>query len=72
MNPAIYAVMNSDGYVTALVNALLLPEIVIQANVVPAPTPDPFPEDGKVWRRLGGEWVQEPDPRAPLAANSFT
>ncbi len=43
MNPTIYAVVNNDGYVTALVNALLLPEIVDQANVVPAPRPTRFP-----------------------------
>ncbi len=76
MNPTIYAVVNSDGYVTALVNALLLPEIVNQANAVPAPLPAPlpapFPEQWNVWRWVAGEWVQVPDPHEPLAATSFT
>ena len=72
MNPTIYAVVNSDGYVTALVNALLLPEIGDQANAVPAPLPDPFPEQGKVWRWAAGQWAQVPDPNAPLSAASLT
>ena len=71
MNPTIYAVVNSDGYVTALVNALLLPEIVDQANAVPAPSPNPFPDEGMVWRWTAGEWAQVPDPQLPLVAASL-
>ena len=71
MNPSIYAVVSSDGYVTALVNALLLPEIVYQANAVPAPSPDPFPQEGNIWRWAGGEWAQVPDPQMPLVAASL-
>ncbi|MEG0139219.1 MAG: hypothetical protein RR818_04570 [Citrobacter sp.] len=63
MNPTIYAVVNNDGYVTALVNALLLPEIVNQANAVPAPAPDPFPQEGKAWRWVAEVWAQVPDPQ---------
>lgn len=65
MSSTIYAVVDSGGYVTALVNALLLPEIVNQANAVPAPDPNPFPDEGKVWRFVGGEWVQVPDMNWP-------
>lgn len=72
MNPTIYAVVNHDGYITALVNALLLPEIVGQVNAVPAPSPDPFPEPGKAWQWGDGEWTQTPDPRNTQAATAFS
>lgn len=72
MNAPIYAVVSHDGYVIALVNALLWPEIVDQANAIPAPSPSPFPEEGKVWRSVGGEWVLVRDPQVPLPATFFT
>lgn len=63
MSPAIYARIDDDGLVIALVNALLLPEIVGQPGVVPAPSPDPFPEPGHAWRQVEGVWTQVPDQR---------
>lgn len=72
MNPAIYAVVDGDGFVTALVNAQLLPEIVDREDAIPAPYPDPFPEPGQVWRVVAGEWQQMLDPRLQPATTAFT
>jgi hypothetical protein len=63
MNPAIYARVDDDGLVIAVVNALLLPSIVDQPGSVPAPSPDPFPEPGYAWRLVDGHWGQVPDLR---------
>jgi len=63
MNPAIYARVDDDGLVMAVINALLLPEIVGKPGFVPAPIPDPFPEPGYAWRLVNGNWEQVPDLR---------
>lgn len=63
MSPAVYARIDDDGLVIALVNALLLPGIVGQPGVVPAPSPDPFPAPGNAWRLVEGVWKQVPDLR---------
>ncbi|WP_315128124.1 hypothetical protein [Comamonas antarctica] len=70
MSPSIYAVVNSDGYITALVNAQLLPEIEKQANAVPAPDLNLPLVVGSVWRTVKGDWVQVPDPHAALIAST--
>lgn len=63
MNPAIYARIDDDGLVLAVVNALLLPGVVGKPGYVPAPAPDPFPEPGYAWRLVDGSWEQVPDLR---------
>jgi len=63
MNSAIYARIDDDGFLVALVNALLMPEVVDQPGYVPAPTPDPFHLPGFVWRLIDGHWEQVPDLR---------
>lgn len=63
MNPAIYARIDDDCLVIALVNVLLLPDVVLQPGFVPAPSPDPFPEPGNAWRLVEGVWTQVPDLR---------
>ena len=68
MSSSIYAVVNRDGYITALVNAQLLPGIVDQVNAVPAPDLNLGLEAGMVWRRVENDWAQVPDPLAALLA----
>lgn len=63
MTPAIYARIDDDGLVIALVNTLLLPQVVGRPGYVPAPSPDPFPEPGNAWRMSAGGWEQVPDLR---------
>ena len=61
--PTIYARIDDDGLVMALINALLLPAIVGKPGYVPAPSPDPFPEPGHAWRLVDGTWEQVHDLR---------
>ena len=70
MSSSIYAVVNGDGYITALVNSQLLPEIVNQANAVPAPDLNLPLKVGTVWRRVQGKWSQVPDPHGALIAGT--
>lgn len=62
MRISIYAIVNSEGFISAFVNAQMLPEIVDQPNAVPAPHEDVPLEIGKAWRRVADAWIQVPDP----------
>lgn len=59
----IYAIVNSEGYISGFVNGQMAPHIIEQFAAVPAPDPDIVLELGKVWRRMEQSWVQVPDPR---------
>lgn len=62
-NYAIYARIDGDGLVRALVNTQLMPEVMVQPGFVPAPEPDPYPPSGHAWRWVNGAWSQVPDLR---------
>lgn len=62
MSVNIYAIVNDSGFISAFVNADKVPEVLKQANAVPAPSIEVLLELGKTWQRVGNDWVQVPDP----------
>lgn len=66
-----HARVDSDGFITALINGALVPNLEHQPNTVPAPVADPAP--GYVWRwdeDLG--WRQSADRRGARYINPLT
>lgn len=58
----IYAIVNEKGFISAFVNADVVPEILKNRNAIPAPSITAVLEEGKTWKRVHDEWVQVRDP----------
>lgn len=60
-----HARIDSDGFVIALLNGALIPNLDNQADVVPAP-PEELPPQGQAWRwNAATGWALSPDTRNP-------
>lgn len=64
MSIIIYAIINEKGFISAFVNAEMVPEIVKKSCAIRAPDENAVLPEGKVWQWLGDRWHQVPDPRS--------
>lgn len=67
MSIVIYAIINEKGFISAFVNAEMVPEIVKKSCAIPAPHEDLVLAEGKVWQWLDDRWHQVPDPRSQIS-----
>ena len=58
----IYAIVNEKGFISAFVDADVVPEILKNPNAMLAPSMKAVLEEGKTWQRVNDEWVQVRDP----------